>query len=92
MITIHFYPSPQQITKLIQFGVATGVTPTYNTSTNKSKSHLYQFTFSVPCNKTAETSLFSAVSFYIQLVFVLHPNDPNVNLIPIGFTFPLHIP
>ena len=60
MMAIYSHPSKQQITNLIKYGVATGVTSAYNTiatnTHNESLSH--QVTCNVQCNETAETSLF----------------------------------
>ena len=54
-ITIHSYPSTQQITNLIKYGVATGVTTTYNTANSPNKLLSQQFICNVPYNKTTET-------------------------------------
>ena len=58
MITIHSYPTKQPNTNLIKCGVATAVTPAYNTTNNSNELSSHQFTFNVPYNATSEISLF----------------------------------
>ena len=60
MIAIHSYPSTQQITHLdlIIYGVATSITPTYNTTNTPNKLSSHHFICNVPYNETAETSAF----------------------------------
>ena len=58
MIAIHSHLSKQQITNLIKYVVVIGVIPAYNTTNNPNVSLSHQFTYDVPCNETAEISLF----------------------------------
>ena len=60
-IAIHLYPSTQQIINLIKYGVATSVTPTYNTTNTPNRLLSHQFICNVTYNETAETFFFSAV-------------------------------
>ena len=69
MITIHSHPSTQQITNLIIYGVATSVTPTYNTTNTPNKLLSHHFICNVPYNETAETS-----SFFCS--FIVHITTP----------------
>ena len=69
IIAIHSHPSKQQITNLIKYGVATGITPAYNTTKTPNKLLSHQFICNVPYNKTAETSLFFCS-------FIVHTTAP----------------
>ena len=55
---IHSHPAIQPIANLIQYGVATGFTPTYTTTNTSNKLLSHQFMCNIPCNKIAETSFF----------------------------------
>ena len=88
MITTHSYKSTQQITNVIKYGVATGVTTTYDTTNTPNKLLTHPFIRIVSFNKTTGTSLFSVVLLYIQLPLVLCPNNPNITFIPITIPFP----
>ena len=57
-ITIPGDPSTQQIANLIQYGVAIGVTPTYNTTNTLNESLSHRFIGNVLHNETVQTSLF----------------------------------
>ena len=89
--TIHCNSSTKQITNLIQSGMATAVTPTYNTTniTNKLASH--QFICNVPRNKTTETSYCRQVLLCTQLLLLLHPNNVNIKFSPNTIPFHMHI-
>ena len=52
------YPSTQQITNLIQCGVATGITSTYNATKTPNELLYPQLRSTVPCSKAAKTSFF----------------------------------
>ena len=61
LIAIRLYPSTQQITNLIKYGVATSVTLTYNTTDTHNKLLSHQFISDVTYNESAQTFFFSAV-------------------------------
>ena len=67
--------STQQITKLIKYEVATGVTPTYDTNNTSNERLSRQFTCTVPCNETADASTFyfSSIPSCYQYVPTSHP-------------------
>ena len=89
--TMHSYLSTQQITNLIRYGVATGVTPTYNTTNTANKLYLISLYAMFHAIKLLKLLCFSAVLLYRQLPIVLHPNISNVNFIPITIPFATHI-
>ena len=69
--------STQQITNLIKYRVATGVTPTYNTTNTTNEILSHQFMRNVSCTlKLQKLFWLSADLLYTQLL-VLHPNNPN---------------
>ena len=90
--TMHSYLSTQKITNLIKCGVATGVTPTYNTTNTTNKLHLINLYALFHTIKLLNLLCFFAVSLYTQLPIVLYPNVPNINFIPITRPFPTHVP
>ena len=89
--TIHLHLSTQQITNLIRCGVATGVTPTYNTTNTTNKLYLNSSYAMFHAIKLLKLLCFSAVLLYRQLPSVLYPNISNINFIPITIPFATHV-
>ena len=63
-ITIHSYPSKQQITHLIKHAVAITVTPTYNTTSIFNESLSHQFVRNVP--------YIEIDNFHVFVSFIVH--------------------
>ena len=61
----------------IQYGVATSVTPTYNTTNASNKCN-------VLCNEPA-------VLLYTQPLLVLYQNNADVKFLPVTMSFPIHV-
>ena len=88
----HSYSSTQQITNLINYRVANGVTATYNTTNTPNKLLLINLYDMSQATKLLKLLCFSAVLFYTQLLVVLFTNNPDMNFIPITKLCPTHIP
>ena len=85
-------PSKQWITNLIHYGVATTVTPTYNTTKISNESSSHQLICSAPGNEIAKTFFF--LQFYCTHNYPLFciKNNQNVKFIPITTHVPTYVP
>ena len=90
-ITIHSWPSTDQITNLIKCRVATGVTPTYNATNTPNEVLSHSITCSDPSNESDEISVCFCRFFVYTMVNCFVSNNPKITFITI--TTPLlHIP
>ena len=78
--TILSYPSTQQITNLINCGVAIGVTPTYNTTNTPNKIFFKNLHTMSRTIKLLKLPYFSAVLLSTQLLLVLFQVIQIINL------------
>ena len=80
-------PSTPQITNLIKYRVATGVTLTYNTTNIPHEIFFKKFIYIIPCNETAETFLFFCYFTVNTTAPCFVPSNPNDKFIPITLLF-----